>query len=187
MSARFECQPAPLAGLMVVKRLPRGDARGYLQRMWCAQDSQPWFGGRPIAQINHTYTATAGTLRGLHFQYPPYAEAKYVSCLRGRIFDVAVDLRPASPTFLQWYGVELSADNGCSLFIPEGFAHGFQTLSDDCELLYIHSQAYCAEAEGGLDALDPRLAIRWPLPVGERSPRDKQFSPIDAGFSGVNA
>lgn len=186
MSERFELTPTPLAGLVEVRRLPRGDARGYLQRMWCAQAWQQLFGSAALAQINHTYTARAGTLRGLHFQYPPYAESKYVSCLRGSIFDVAVDLRPASPTFLQWHGVVLSAQNHCSLYIPAGFAHGFQTLSDDCELLYLHSQPYCAEAEGGLDALDPRLAIAWPLPPGERSARDAGFAPLAAGFSGVN-
>lgn len=183
--SRFEFIQTPLAGLLQVQRLRLGDARGFLQRVWCQQEWQAIFGERQIAQINHTYSAKAGTLRGLHFQRPPYAEAKYVSCLRGRVLDVAVDLRPDSPTFLQWHAEELSATNLKSLFIPEGFAHGFQTLEDDCEMLYLHSAGYLAEAEGGLNALDPRLAIPWPLPVSEQSVRDREFTFIDDLFSGV--
>ena len=132
------------------------------------------FGGDgKIAQINHTLTQAAGTIRGLHFQQAPHDEAKFVSCLSGAVFDVAVDLRPDSPTYLQWHGEVLSADNGRSMMIPGGFAHGFQTLTEDCELIYLHDKPYAPEAEGGLNPLDPRLAIDWPLPVSQMSPRDK--------------
>jgi dTDP-4-dehydrorhamnose 3,5-epimerase len=110
---------------------------------------------------------------------------KLVSCLRGEVWDVAVDLRPDSPTYLAWHAERLSADNRQALLIPEGFAHGFQALTDDVELLYCHSAAYAPQAERGLDALDPRLAIPWPLPLAERSPRDEGLPRIDASFTGV--
>lgn len=185
MSARFDILVTPLAGLHVLQRTLLGDARGYLERMFCAEELQPLLAGRQIVQINHTLTAARGTVRGLHFQNPPYAETKFVSCLRGEVFDVAVDLRRDSPTFLHWHGEILSADNHKTLLIPQGFAHGFQTLADDCEMLYFHTAAYRAEAEGGLDALDPGLAITWPLPVAGRSPRDLGHAMIDASFSGI--
>jgi len=108
-----------------------------------------------------------------------------VSCLRGAVWDVAVDLRAGSPTFLQWFGTELSAANHRALLIPPGFAHGFQALADDCEMLYLHSAPHAPASEGGLDALDPRLAIAWPLPVAERSPRDAEHPLLAPGFTGL--
>jgi dTDP-4-dehydrorhamnose 3,5-epimerase len=141
--------------------------------------------GRAIAQINHTLTTRTGTVRGLHVQRPPHAEMKIVTCLRGAVFDVAVDLRGGSPTFLQWHAEHLTAENRRWLVIPEGFAHGFQTLTDDCEMLYLHSASYMPSAEGGLDATDPRLAIPWPLPIAERSPRDEGHKRLTAEFEGM--
>lgn len=185
MSSRFDIPSTPLPGLHVVQRKPLGDARGYLERMFCAEELEPLLAGKRIVQINHTLTATCGTVRGLHFQHPPHAETKFVSCLRGEVFDVAVDLRRDSPTFLRWHGEILSADNHRTLMIPEGCAHGFQTLTDDCEMLYFHTAAYRAEAEGGLNALDPRLAIHWPLAVTGRSPRDSSHAMIDTTFPGI--
>ncbi len=126
-------------------------------------------------------------MRGLHFQHPPDAETKFVHCLRGEVCDVAVDLRRGSPTFLRWHAELLSADNHRTFVIPEGFAHGFQTLADDCEMLYFHTAGYRQEAEGGLNAQDPRLAIRWPLPVAGLSPRDAEHAPLAADFAGVAA
>lgn len=126
-----------------------------------------------------------GSLRGMHFQHAPSAEMKFVSCLRGEVFDVAVDLRPDSSTFLQWHAEVLSADNRKTLAIPEGFAHGFQTLADDCEMFYLHTAVYNQAAEGGLNPQDPALAIAWPLPITELSVRDSTHSMIEAGFSGV--
>jgi dTDP-4-dehydrorhamnose 3,5-epimerase len=140
---------------------------------------------KPIAQINHTRTFKRGTVRGLHFQLPHCAEMKLVSCIRGELWDVAVDVRAGSKTFLQWYGEQLSADNGCALLIPEGFAHGFQSLTDDVELLYCHSAAYSAAAESGLNATDPKLAITWPLPIAERSLRDTQLPMVNDQFTGL--
>lgn len=185
MSSRFEIQPKPLLGLNVLVRKPLGDSRGYLERMFCVGELKDVFGDRRVVQINHTLTQTQGTVRGMHFQHAPHAEMKFVSCLRGSVFDVAVDLRKGSPTFLQWHAELLSADNHKTLAIPEGFAHGFQTLSDDCEMLYLHTAAYVPEAEAGLNPKDARLAIAWPLPIAEISPRDAVHALIADDFEGV--
>jgi len=182
---RFEVADTPLAGLRLVQRQRLGDSRGFLARVFCADELRAAGWSRTVAQINHTFTARRGTVRGLHFQQPPHAEMKLVSCLRGEVWDVAVDLRAGSPTFLQWHAARLSADNGHALLIPEGFAHGFQTLSDDAEMLYCHSAAYNPGAEAGLNVRDPRLAIAWPLPIAEVSPRDAAHPDIGADFKGV--
>jgi len=172
MSSRFDILDTPLERLKLIQRKPIGDQRGYLERMFCAEELQTLLSGKSIAQINHTLTARRGTVRGLHFQYPPHAETKVVSCLRGAVFDVAVDLRQGSPTFLRWHAEILSAENHKTLVIPEGFAHGFQTLTDDCELLYFHTAAWQPSAEGALNAQDPGIDIHWPEAVTELSPRD---------------
>lgn len=183
--SRFLISDTPLAGLKVIERQQLTDARGFLARIFCAEEFAAIGWQQPIAQINHTSTARQGTVRGMHFQHPPHAEMKLVSCLRGEIWDVAVDIRPGSPTFLHWYGAVLSAANCRALLIPEGFAHGFQTLTDAAELLYCHSAAYVAGFEGGLNPQDPELAIDWPLPVTELSDRDKSHPLIHNGFKGV--
>lgn len=187
--SRFIFHPTPIAGLLAIERLPLGDARGFLERLFCADDlaAAGWTGQiGPIAQINHTFTAQPGTVRGLHYQRPPHAEMKLVSCLHGAVWDVAVDLRPASPTYLQWHAEILSADNHRTLLIPPGCAHGFQTLGADVQLLYCHSQAYAPHSEGGLHPQDPRLAIAWPLPVHGLSPRDASHPWIAPNFEGVD-
>lgn len=182
---RLEISDTALAGLKVLQRNPIGDARGYFCRLFCADELRPAGLHKAVAQINQTRTARAGTVRGLHFQRPPHAESKVVSCLRGEIFDVAVDLRRESPSFLQWHGELLSAGNFRSLLIPEGFAHGFQALTDDCELIYLHSEPYHPESEGALNAADPRLGISWPLGLVEMSERDRLHPCIDANFRGI--
>lgn len=187
MSARFEILATPIAGLHVLLRKPIGDDRGYLERLFCADELQALIPGRRIVQANHTLTASRGTVRGLHFQHPPHAETKFVHCLRGEVFDVAVDLRSGSPTFLRWHAEVLGANNFRTLVIPEGFAHGFQTLTDDCEMLYFHTAGFRQEAEGGLNAQDPRLAIGWPLPVAGLSPRDAAHPLLDTAFMGVRS
>jgi dTDP-4-dehydrorhamnose 3,5-epimerase len=183
--SRFEVVDTPLAGLKVVRRQRLGDSRGFLSRLFCAEElgAAGWTG--PIAQINHTFTARAGTVRGLHYQRPPHAEAKLVSCLRGEVWDVAVDLRTGSPTFLRWHAERLSAENGCALLIPPGFAHGFQALSDDVELLYCHSVPYAAPSEAGLHPQDERLGIAWPLTITELSARDAGHVRITEAFTGI--
>jgi dTDP-4-dehydrorhamnose 3,5-epimerase len=185
MNARFDIVETPIADLRVVQRRPIGDSRGYLERLFCAEELHTLAAGKPIMQINHTLTANRGTVRGLHFQRPPSAEIKFVSCLRGEVFDVAVDLRDNSPTFLHWHAEVLSAENHRTLVLPEGFAHGFQALSSDCELLYFHTAAYAPDAEAGLHPKDPRLAIKWPLPVTGLSPRDAGHPLLNDDFSGI--
>ena len=187
MSSHLAVKDTSLQGLKLIQRKPVADSRGYFERLYCADELKPIINGKGIAQINHTMTANRGTVRGMHFQHPPHAEAKFVSCLRGEVFDVAVDLRTDSPTFLQWHAEILSANNYKTFLIPEGFAHGFQTLTEDCEMLYFHTSIYMHSAEGGLHAQDPRLAISWPERISELSPRDAAHPMLTNGFSGVAA
>jgi len=182
---RFDFLPTPLAGLRIVERKPLMDQRGFFCRLFCGQEFQEAGMKKSIAQINHTYTSKKGAVRGLHFQYPPYAEIKMVTCLRGEVYDVAVDIRRGSPTFLQWHGEILSSANQRSLLIPEGFAHGFQTLKRDCELLYLHSEAFHPDAEGALHVNDPGIGIVWPMAIKELSERDRNHPFIDSNFKGV--
>lgn len=185
MNARFDIQPTPITGLNLLLLKRTGDSRGYLERLYCRDELEKVAHGRSILQINHTVTAIRGTVRGLHFQRPPYAETKFVTCLRGEVFDVAVDIRRGSPTFLRWYAERLSPGAQKMLVIPEGFAHGFQTLTDDCEMLYFHTAAYSPEAEDGLNVRDPGLGINWPLTIAEISARDIGHRLIETGFEGV--
>jgi dTDP-4-dehydrorhamnose 3,5-epimerase len=187
MSPRLEIIDTALAGLKVVQRRPLPDARGYLERMYCAAELAGLTGGRPIAQINRTLTTRRGVVRGMHFQHPPHGEFKLVSCLRGAVFDVAVDIRAGSPDLLRSHAELLSADNHRSLLIPPGFAHGFQALTDDAELLYLHTAAYVAAAEGALNARDPALAIEWPEPITGQSERDRSHALLTSDFAGVRA
>ena len=183
--SRFSIFDTPLASLKIVERQQLGDSRGFLSRLFCAEELAAAGWGEPIAQINQTVTQKQGTIRGMHFQRPPHAEMKLVTCLRGAIWDVAVDLRARSPTFLQWHAEELSATNRRALLIPKGFAHGFQTLCDDCELLYLHSALYTPAAEAGLNPKDPMLSIAWPLAIAELSARDEQHLMLNQHFKGV--
>jgi dTDP-4-dehydrorhamnose 3,5-epimerase len=182
---RLQIESTPLDGLKIVQRQRLGDARGFLARLYCADELAEAGWHHAIAQINHTHTARRGTVRGMHFQHPPHAEVKLVSCLRGEVWDVALDVRAGSPTFLQWHAERLSGDNGRALWIPEGFAHGFQALSDDVDMLYLHTHAHAPAAEGGLHPLDTRLSIAWPLPITELSARDAGHPAIDDRFKGV--
>lgn len=175
----------PLAGLILVERQPVGDDRGSFERLFCAEEFRKACFGKPIVQINRSTTRTEGAVRGLHFQYPPHAEAKIVSCIKGRVFDVAVDIRRGSPTFLEWHAEILSEENQRSLLIPEGFAHGFQTLAADCCLLYFHTAAYASGSEGALNVQDPRIGIKWPRAVSGLSERDRKHPFVDSDFRGV--
>jgi dTDP-4-dehydrorhamnose 3,5-epimerase len=183
--SRLDLIDTAIQDLKVVQRKPLGDSRGFLSRMYCAEIFMAFGVNKPIAQINHTLTQNKGTVRGLHFQYSPYAETKLVSCIKGEVFDVAVDLRKNSPTFLKWHAEILSADNHKSLLIPEGFAHGFQTLTDNCELIYLHTESYQPSAEGALNVLDCALKIKWPLDITELSERDRKHAMIDQSFQGL--
>lgn len=183
--SRFTVLDTPIADLKIVERQQLGDNRGFLSRLFCAEELAAAGWHKPIAQINQTFTQTQGTIRGMHFQRPPHAEIKLVTCLRGAVWDVAVDLRAGSPSFLQWHAQELSESNRRALLIPEGFAHGFQTLSGACELLYLHSALYAPHAEAGLNPQDPRLGINWPLNIAELSARDAQHPLLDLQFKGL--
>jgi dTDP-4-dehydrorhamnose 3,5-epimerase len=182
---RFTIQETPLEGLKIIQRTAIGDARGFLSRIFCAEDLASAGWTWPIAQINYTLTKTSGTVRGMHFQFPPMAEAKLVSCLRGAVWDVAVDIRRGLPTFLKWHAEELSAANQRALLIPPGFAHGFQTLEPDCELLYLHSASYDPACEGALNPRDPPLAISWPKEISSISEKDFNRPMLDPSFQEV--
>jgi dTDP-4-dehydrorhamnose 3,5-epimerase len=183
--SRFNFRPTALTGLTVVERRRLEDSRGFFSRLYCADELAAAGLPMPIVQINHSFTAQRGTVRGLHFQHPPHAEDKFVSCLHGEVFDVAVDLRRGSSTFLKWHGERLSAANATSLLIPKGFAHGFQALSDECELIYLVSAAYAPAAEGALHAADPAIGIAWPLPCTGLSPRDAGQPFVTRAFEGI--
>lgn len=185
MSGRFSFIQTDLSGVWVLERKALEDTRGAFSRLFCADELRKIKVEKPIVQVNHSVTKTKGTVRGLHFQYPPHAEMKIVSCLKGEIFDVAVDLRRGSKTFLCWHGERLSAKNRRSLVIPEGVAHGYQTLTDDCELIYFHTGFYVPEAEGGLNVQDKRIGIDWPLPIAGLSERDQGHAFVQDGYGGV--
>ena len=182
---RFTILDTPLMHLKVVQHQKISDSRGFLARLFCAEDLFAAGWRKPVAQINQTVTQTRGTVRGMHFQRSPHAEMKLVTCLRGSIWDVAVDVRFGSPTFLHWHAEELSATNHRALLIPEGFAHGFQALSDDVELIYLHSAPHTKEAGGGLNPNDAKLSIPWPLAITELSTKDAQHPALDEQFEGV--
>lgn len=171
--------------LKLIERIPFDDQRGYFERIFCKDILKEIIQEKNIVQINHTYTKYRGTVRGLHYQLLPFAEIKLVSCLQGEVYDVAIDLRVGSPTFLHHYAEVLTASNYKMLLIPEGFAHGFQTLTNDCEMLYLHTNYYSAEFERGINALDSRLNIRWPLPITNRSSKDIAYAMVSKNFKGI--
>ena len=150
-------------GLTLIERRPHVDDRGTLDRLFDDDEIGRLLPGFRTFQVNHSVTRGRGTVRGMHYQTPPNADAKVITCLRGRVFDVAVDVRHGSETFLQWHAEVLEPEKSRSFVIPEGFAHGFQVLTDECELLYMHGAPYCAEAEAGLRPDDPALEIDWPF------------------------
>jgi dTDP-4-dehydrorhamnose 3,5-epimerase len=178
--------PTPIADLLVVESKAFKDERGAFARLFCEQELSPVIGGRKIVQINHSCTTAVGAVRGMHFQHAPHAEMKLVRCLKGKVWDVAVDLRPQSPSYKRWYAHELSAQNAHMMVIPEGFAHGFQVLEAGSELLYLHTAIYKPEAEGGVRYNDPELGINWPLPVSDISARDSSHAYMDTSFRGID-
>lgn len=184
--SQYRLIPLPLEGLARVEHRRRDDARGAFARLYCEDSLQTQGAPFHVRQINRSLTRQRGSVRGLHYQSGLPAESKYITCVRGAVWDVVVDLRRGSPTFLRWHAEQLTAEAGFSLLVPPGFAHGFQTLSDDSELLYLHSADHAPDREGGLAHDDPRLAIDWPLPVINLSLRDQQHAWLDDHFSGLN-
>lgn len=166
---------SPLAGAYVIDVDKKADDRGFFSRAFCAQEFRD-LGIKPeVAQINICYNNIQGTLRGMHYQLPPASETKLVRCTRGAIYDVIVDLRPDSPTYLKHFGVELSADNHRSLYVPEMFGHGYQTLTAEAEIVYVVSEFYTPGCERGLRYNDPAFNIQWPLPVSLISQKDSNW------------
>ena len=177
---------ADIAGAWVVESTVFRDHRGAFSRLYCSRELQGVIGSRAIAQINQSKTCSIGALRGLHYQNPPHAEMKIVRCLKGRVFDVAVDLRRGSPTFLKWVSVELTPDSGVAFMIPEGCAHGFQVLEENSELLYLHTASYEPAAEGAVRFDDPRIGIEWPMEAMDLSARDSGHPHLTEAFRGID-
>jgi dTDP-4-dehydrorhamnose 3,5-epimerase len=169
----MEFEPTAVDGAMIVRPEPRGDDRGWFARIFCAEEFDEHGLTATIAQINLAETTSAGTVRGLHYQLPPAAEAKLVRCVAGAIFDVVVDTRRWSPTFGRWAGAELSASGGEALFVPPGCAHGYQALTDDARALYHASVPYDPDLERGIHHADPAIGIAWPLPPSRVSDKDR--------------
>lgn len=168
-----------LKGAYIVELEPLTDARGFFARTFCRREFEARGLKGTIAQSNLASNWKKGTLRGMHFQHPPAAETKLVRCTRGAIVDIIVDLRPESPTYLRHVAVELSADNHRALYVPERFAHGYQTLRDDTETSYQVGEFYAPGSEGGLRHDDPRLDLRWPLAVSVISEKDRAWQLLD--------
>ena len=176
---------APLKGSFIIDLQPFQDERGWFARYYCEDEFKTIGHTKEWVQLNHSVTNKKGSLRGMHYQLKPFTEIKLIRCISGAVFDVIVDLRENSESFLQWFGFELSASNKKMLYIPEGFAHGFQCLSDDCQLLYHHSEFYRPGAEGGILYNDPMIKITWPIDVTVISTRDKEHPLLDKSFKGI--
>jgi dTDP-4-dehydrorhamnose 3,5-epimerase len=161
----------------------RVDQRGFFARGFCAREFQDHHLTPAIAQINLTFNHARGTVRGLHLQVAPAEEAKFLRCTQGAVFDVTVDLRPESPTYLQWFGIELTAESGRALYAPEGCAHGYQTLTDGAMVMYSSSTFYTPECERGYRPDDPAFGIEWPLPISVISDKDKSWPLFNAAHS----
>ncbi|MFA6103032.1 MAG: dTDP-4-dehydrorhamnose 3,5-epimerase family protein [Victivallaceae bacterium] len=172
-----------ITGVKVVDLKTACDARGALCKIFGTQELNDIMGQRTIRQVNHVMTAARGTVRGIHYQLAPYAEMKFISCLRGRVWDLALDLRSGSPTFLKWVGTELVP--GMMQILPEGCAHGMQALEDNCELLYLHTADYMVHYERGIRHDDAMPGIRWPLIPSGLSERDRGFNQLTEAFKGI--
>jgi dTDP-4-dehydrorhamnose 3,5-epimerase len=175
-----------IPGVLIAESGVHQDNRGAFSRLFCAEEEKAFLGDRNIVQINHSLTRAVGAVRGLHFQYAPHAEMKIVRCLRGRVLDVAVDLRQGSPTFLSWDAIQLTPENRLAFIIPEGCAHGFQVLDENSELLYLHTAFYTSAAEGAVRFDDPKIGVDWPLNPTDLSTRDLGHPYLDDSFEGIS-
>jgi len=174
-----------LEGLYIIKPKLIEDERGLFTRTYCKNEFLAVGLKTDFVQFNHSFNKKRGTVRGMHYQMPPYSEIKLIRCVQGRVIDVAVDIRRNSPTFLKSVAVELSAENMLSILIPTGFAHGFQTLEDNTSLIYHHTEFFQADANAGLRPDDPKLSINWPLPFVNISDKDKNQKLINQDFKGI--
>ena len=171
----LEIKKTPLEEAVSINVKTKEDHRGVFARYFCSEELKGLLDGKKIVNVNYSKSKRKGTLRGLHFQLEPYREKKFVRCISGSIYDVIVDLRPDSDTFLKWYGIELTSSNRRMLYVPEGFAHGYQTLQDNSEVLYFVTEYYSLGSEGGLRYDDAAIGIDWPLAVSEISEKDKMY------------
>lgn len=174
-----------LKGSFIIEPESFTDQRGMFERLFCENEFQEIGLFKRLVQINLSFTRMAGVLRGMHYQNPPWAEAKIVRCLRGSVYDVIIDLRKGSNTIFQWHGEILSSDNKRMLYIPEGFAHGFQTLEQNCELLYFHSEFYNSGNQKAILYNDPKINIEWPMVVSDISERDKNHDLLTQDYEGI--
>jgi dTDP-4-dehydrorhamnose 3,5-epimerase len=174
-----------ISGATVIESTAFQDDRGAFSRLFCMRELQAIVGKRTIVQINHSTTHSVGAVRGLHYQNLPYVEMKIIRCLKGRVFDVAVDLRQDSPTFLKWTAIELTPENRLAFVVPEGCAHGFQVLAEDSELLYLHTAFYTPDAEGAVRFDDTRIGVHWPLAPTDLSARDLSHPYLKDDFKGI--
>lgn len=181
----MKLEQTTIAGVWVAESAALQDQRGMFSRLFCSREQEDIIGSRSIVQINYSITRRVGALRGLHYQNPPHAEMKIVRCLRGRVFDVAVDLRKGSVTFRKWTSLELTPENRRALVIPEGCAHGFQALEPDSELLYLHTAPYVSNSEGAVRFDDPMIGVDWPLTPTDLSDRDLHHTFLDRNFEGI--
>lgn len=171
--------------LYIIEPAPFIDNRGKFFRVLCVNELKEINHTKEIVNINLSLTKKKGVIRGMHFQYPPKAEVKIVTCVSGSVYDVAIDLRKNSLTFLKWHGEILSAKNMKLSYIPEGFAHGFQTLEDNSEVLYFVTEFYYPESESGIVYNDPKIKIKWPLEITEISNKDREIKLLDSDFEGI--
>jgi dTDP-4-dehydrorhamnose 3,5-epimerase len=174
-----------LKGAYIIDLEPRKDDRGFFARTFCKREFKEITHTKEFVQFNHSMSARKGTLRGMHYQVPPSSEIKLIRCIRGKVFDVIIDLRSGSPTFLKHIGVILSEENMKMIYVPEGFAHGFQTLEDNAQMIYHHTEYYNPENERGLHHKDPVLNIEWPLAPVNLSDKDQKYLYIDTNFKGI--
>lgn len=175
----------PLKGSYTIDIELVGDERGWFARTFCENEFKKIGHNTNWVQLNHSFTKNKGTVRGMHFQIYPYSEIKLVRCISGAVYDVIIDLRKDSDSFLKYFGIELSSANKKMIYIPKGFAHGFQTLTDNCELLYHHSTFYTPNSEAGIKYNDPKLNINWPTQITSLSERDNSHLLINQNFKGL--
>jgi dTDP-4-dehydrorhamnose 3,5-epimerase len=175
----------PLKGLYVIKLDPFKDERGLFARTFCKEEFKKINHSKEFVQFNYSLTISKGSIRGLHYQVPPSSEIKLIRCIRGKVFDVTVDIRKNSPTFLDYFGVELSEDNMKMIYVPECFAHGFQTLEPNSQLVYHHSNYFNPADERGIRYDDPLIDIKWPMTPSSMSEKDKNYDFLDSQFAGI--
>ena len=181
----MKTKQTPLQDAFVIELEPFRDDRGLFARVFCWLELRDILHDKNIVQINHSFTRQKGALRGMHFQRSPMQDIKMVTCMRGSVFDVMIDLRRGSSTLLKWHGEVLSSKNMKMMYIPEGFAHGFQTLEENCELLYLHTEFYSPEHEGAVRYNDPKVGIKWPLEATNISAKDQGYPLLSKDFKGI--